>query len=449
MNIGVIGAGAAGLAAGYDLSNAGHRVTVFESAPFIGGQASTIEVGGGRLERGYHHLFTNDHAIIELIEEIGLSDELKWFPSRVGTYASGRVYRTTTPLDLLRFGALPLYDRIKLGLFALRLQRLGDWRSLESFTADEWLRERLGGKAYEVVWNPLLRGKFGDSYDQVGMPWFWSKIQTRFASRKTVGGEQLGYPMGSFDSVFDEVARRIGLAGGQILLETPVERVEVSGEGVTGLTARRPDGTKHEEKFDVVVSTVPSYHFPELVDLPAAYKSKLDAVHYLAAVVIILELDRPLTNIYWMNIADHNVPFLGIIEHTNLIPRELYGGRYVAYLTNYLDRHDEMFGLTPDELLGRYLPHLRKFNPEFERSWIKRVHYNSVSAAQPIIGANYSSRMPDHRTPFKRLYLANTTQIYPEDRGTNYSVRMGREVAGMVLDDEKGHWRGWPANGGK
>ena len=119
----------------------------------------------------------------------------------------------------MRFGALPLYDRIKLGLFALRLQRLGDWRSLESFTADEWLRERLGGKAYEVVWNPLLRGKFGDSYDQVGMPWFWSKIQTRFASRKTVGGEQLGYPMGSFDSVFDEVARRIGLAGGQILLE--------------------------------------------------------------------------------------------------------------------------------------------------------------------------------------------------------------------------------------
>ena len=162
-----------------------------------------------------------------------------------------------------------------------------------------------------------------------------------------------------------------------------------------------------------------------------------------------MKLDRPLTNIYWMNIADHNVPFLGIIEHTNLIPRELYGGSYVAYLTNYLDRHDEMFGLTPDELLGRYLPHLRKFNPEFERSWIKRVHYNSVSAAQPIIGANYSFRMPDHRTPFKRLYLANTTQIYPEDRGTNYSIRMGREVAGMVLDDEKGHWRGWPANGGK
>ena len=445
MNIGVIGAGAAGLAAAYDLANAGHRVTVFESAPFIGGQASTIEVGGGRLERGYHHLFTNDYAIIELIDEIGLSDELKWFPSRVGTYASGRIYRTTTPLDLLRFGALPLYERIKLGLFALRLQRLGDWRSLESFTADEWLREKLGGKAYEVVWNPLLRGKFGDYYDQVGMPWFWSKIQTRFASRRSVGGELLGYPMRSFDSVFEEVARRIGQAGGRVLLETPVERVDVNEGGVAGLTVRRPDGATHSEDFDVVLSTVPSYHFPELVDLPADYKSKLDAVHYLAAVVIILELDRPLTDTYWMNIADHEVPFLGIIEHTNLIPRDLYGGSYVAYLTNYLDRKDELFGLSPDELLARYVPHLGKFNPAFEESWIKRMHYNSVSAAQPIIGANYSSRIPDHRTPIKRLYLANTTQIYPEDRGTNYSVRMGREIAGVVMKDEKERWRRWPA----
>ena len=444
MNIGVIGAGAAGLAAGYDLANAGHRVTVFEAAPFVGGQASTIEVGGGRLERGYHHLFTNDNAIIELIEEIGMSDELKWFPSRVGTYASGRIYQTTTPIDLLRFGALPLYERIKLGLFALRLQRLGDWRSLESFTADEWLRDRLGGKAYEVVWNPLLRGKFGDYYSQVGMPWFWSKIQTRFASRRSVGGELLGYPMGSFDSVFEEVGRRIGQADGKVLIETPVERVDVSKEGVTGLTVKRPDGSTTSEEFDVVLSTVPSYHFPELVDLPADYKARLDAVHYLAAVVIILEMDRPLTDTYWMNIADHEVPFLGIIEHTNLIPRELYGGSYVVYLTNYLDRRDEMFGLSPDDLLGRYLPHLEKFNPEFKQSWIKRMHYNSVSAAQPIIGANYSSRMPGHRTPIKRLYLANTTQIYPEDRGTNYSVRMGREIAGMMMKDEKERWRRWP-----
>ncbi len=443
MKIGIIGAGAAGLAAGYDLSKAGHVVTVYESAPFVGGQASTIEVGGGRLERGYHHLFTNDLAIIELIQEIGLAHELKWYPSKVGTYANGRVYPTTTPIDLLRFGAIPIHERIRLGIFALRLQRMKDWRALESFTADEWLKTKLGGKAYEAVWNPLLRAKFGNYYRQVGMPWFWSKIQTRFASRKGLGGEMLGYPIGSFDSIFEELSRRIERAGGRTILETPVERVEVKDGLAAALTARRPDGELVTEEFDAVLSTVPSFVFPKLVDLPNEYRSRLDSVHYLAAVVTILEMDRPLTGIYWMSIADRSLPFLGIIEHTNLAPRELYGGRYVLYLTNYLDRKDEMFSLTPDELLERYLPHLSKFNPDFDRDWIKRMHYNSVSAAQPIIGTNYSSRIPDHRTPIQRLYLANTTQIYPEDRGTNYSVRMGREVAAMAMRDEKEGWRRW------
>ena len=80
-------------------------------------------------------------------------------------------------------------------------------------------------------------------------------------------------------------------------------------------------------------------------------------------------------------------------------------------------------------------PHLRRLNPDFELSWILEYHHHKVDGAQPIIGTNYSERIPDHRTPIKNLYLANTTQIYPEDRGTNYSVRMGRQVARMVLED--------------
>ncbi len=147
MKIGIIGAGAAGLAAALDLSGKGHKVVVYESAPFIGGQASTIPVGGAPLERGYHHLFTNDAAILELMEDIGLGDTMKWYPSRVGTYTSGKIYKTTTALDLLRFGALPFFDRIKLGLFALKVGRIKDWRTLEDQTADYWLSERLGGAA--------------------------------------------------------------------------------------------------------------------------------------------------------------------------------------------------------------------------------------------------------------------------------------------------------------
>ena len=444
MKIGIIGAGAAGLATAFDLSSNGHKVVVYESAPFIGGQASTIPVGGGPLERGYHHLFTNDSAMIGLMADLGIGDRLKWYPSRVGTFTSGKVYKTTTPLDLLRLGALPFKDRIKLGLFALRVKRIKDWRSLEDQTADFWLREHLGGMAYEKMWAPLLKGKFGEYYDQIGMPWFWSKIQTRFASRQGIRGrEVLGYPDGSFDTVFDRLKSVIESRDGEIHLSTPVVRVEVVDGVAKALIVRPEGGDEARHEFDCVLSTVPSFSFPDLVDLPDDYLSRLTGVHYLAAVVVILEMSRPLTNIYWMNIADSDVPFLGLIEQTNMLPKEWYGGSNVLYIANYLDREDELFKMSRDELVDLYLPHLTKFNPEFNRSWIRAIHYNAVSAAQPIIGTNYSKVIPDHRTPVQRLYLANTTQIYPEDRGTNYSIRMGRELAAMIQDDEKQAWRNW------
>ena len=448
MKVGIVGAGAAGLAAAYDLCKAGNEVVVYESAPFIGGQASTIPVGGHPLERGYHHLFTNDRAILDLMDELGIDEAMGWYPSNVGTYVDGGLHRTTTAFDLLRFNAIPIFERIRMGLFTLRVQRIKDWERLEPFTADQWLNEKLGGQAYDVLWNPLLRGKFGRFYGDVGMPWFWSKIQTRFASREgLLAKEVLGYPTGSFDVVFDTLAAKIKAQGGQIRIENPVTTIRPKDEagrvGVESIAERR----EKVETFDCVLSTVPSFTMPSLMrNMPMDYLDRLESVQYLAAVVVILELDQQLTDFYWMNIASDEVPFLGIIEHTNMLPKEWYNGRHVVYLTNYLHRKDELFNLPPDELVDLYLDHLPKFNPNFDKSWVKEVHYNAVSAAQPIIGTEYGAKKPSHRTPFERVYLANTTQIYPEDRGTNYSIRMGREVADLMLSDAANGWSDWRSN---
>ena len=450
MKAGVVGAGAAGLAAAYDLTRAGHDVVVFESAPFMGGQASTILVAGRPLERGYHHLFMSDEAILDLLGELKIADVMEWYPSNVGTWVNGELHRTTTALDLLQFRAMPLFERIRMGLFTLRLKRMKNWDALESFTADEWLREHLGGKAYDVVWNPLLRGKFGRFHDQVGMPWLWSKFHTRFASRDgLLSRELLGYPTGSFDVIFDKLSEEIRNGGGEIRLSTPVDKIApAAGDGLVEIRAGGGlAGAGSGEEFDCVLMTVPSFAVPGILDdIPLSYLSRLESVKYLAAVVVILELDRPLTEFYWVNIADDDVPFLGIIEHTNMLHPQLYHDRHLVYLTNYLDRDDRLFSLSRDELVKEYLGHLHLFNRGFRASWVKEVHYNAVSAAQPVMGANYSERKPSHRTPFERVYLANTTQIYPEDRGTNYSIRMGREVAAMMMNDHRCGWSAWIAN---
>ena len=438
MRVGIIGAGAAGLAAAYELGLQGHRAAVYERADFLGGQASTFDVGGARLEKGYHHWFTSDTDIVDLTHEIGLGHQVRWIDSSVGTLWDGRIYPFVTPMDLLKFTPLSLLDRMRLGLTTLYLQRQKDFRKYEGITADEWLRRHSGKRGYEVFWGPMLRGKFGDDYyKDVGMAWMWGKVQTRVKSRgKGMVKEKLGYPIGSFGDVFDVLADKVREQGGEVHLSAAVERVDAWDSGKVGMRVALDGGSAREERFDAVIATTPSYLFPRLVDgLPADYLRRLTDVNYMAAVLVILVLDRPLTNVYWLNVADRSIPFVAAIEHTNLIGPEHYGGKHIVYLSNYLSADHPMFRMGHDEILREYLPHLRKINPDFNPSWIETSYHHRVGAAQPIIGTNYSERIPAHRTPFRGLYLANTTQVYPEDRGTNYSVRMGREVARMAMDD--------------
>jgi len=437
MRVGIIGGGAAGLAAAYELTKRGHYAEVFEQAPFLGGQASTFDVGGGRLERGYHHLFVSDVDMTGLIHELGLGEKLAWLESQVGLYHGGKIWNFSTPMDLLRFRPLSLFHRVRVGFWTFVLQKTKNWRKFEGITARDWIVGHMGPRAYEVIWEPLLRGKFGEYYDQVSMTWLWGKIYLRVASRGKGGQkERLGYPMGSFGEVIDVLGERIAAQGGDVHISAGVKRVDVEDGVAAGLEVALPGQEPEVRKYDAVIATTPSYVFTRLVPLlPDDYREKLESVRYLSAVLMVLVLDRPLSPKYWMNIADTSVPFVAVIEHTNMIDKSLYGGNHIVYLSNYPSRDSELYRKSAEELLEEFVPHLRKINPEFDPAWILEYHHHRLDGAQPIIGVNYGERIPEHRTPFKNLYLANTTQIYPEDRGTNYSVRLGRRVARMVLED--------------
>jgi protoporphyrinogen oxidase len=435
--VGIIGGGAAGLAAAYELTGRGHYAEVFERASFLGGQASTFQVGGGQLERGYHHLFVSDADMTGLIQELGLGDKLAWLESKVGLFCEGRIWDFGTPMDLLRFKPLSFSQRLRVGWWTFVLQKTRNWQKFERVTARDWIVRHMGPQAYRVIWEPLLRGKFGDYYDQVSMAWLWGKIYLRVASRgKGLQKERLGYPMGSFGEVFDVLGQRIVRQGGDVHIFAGVNRVLVEDGVATGLEVELPGRGPEQKTYDAVIATTPSYVFTRLVPpLPDDYRDKLVNVRYLSAVLLILVLDRPLSTKYWMNIADRGLPFVAVIEHTNMIDRSLYGGRHIVYLSNYPSRDSELYRKSAEELLEELVPHLRQINPDFDPSWVLEYYHHKVDGAQPIIGTNYGQCMPEHQTPFKNLYLANTTQIYPEDRGTNYSVRMGRRVARMVLED--------------
>ena len=438
MRVGIIGGGVAGLAAAYHLTKEGHFAEVFEVAPFLGGQASTFDVFGGRLERGYHHLFVSDTEIADLIQELGLGGKLAWLESTVGFYHGGKIWDFASPMDLLRFKPLPFLDRIRVGFWTFILQKTKSYSKFEGVTARDWLSKRMGRRGYEVIWEPLLRGKFGEFYDKIGMTWIWNKVTLRVASRKGAGQvEHLGYPMGSFGEVIEVLADRIAQQGGVIHTSASVTQIVEADGSATAMEVQLEGGETERREYDAIIATTPSYVFTRLAPaMPPEYQSKLENVNYLSAVLMVMVMDRPFTNKYWMNIADPNMPFVALIEHTNLIDKELYGGKHILYISNYPSRDNELYQMSGDELMDLFVPHLQKINPDFERSWVIEYHHHRVDGAQPIVSVNYGAGIPDHRTPLQGLYLANTTQIYPEDRGTNYSVRMGRQVARMVVDDD-------------
>lgn len=428
MNVGIVGGGVAGLTVAYELGKKGHKVHLFERYPELGGQAGTFEVAGERLERFYHHIFGSDVDVIQLIGELGLSDRLEWLNSKVGFFHGGKVYDFVTPVELLKFSPISLVDRVRLGLITVYLRKYKDWRALENVTAREWILKYGGRRNYEVVWGPMLRNKFGASADEVGMVWLWGKIHLRLSSRKG-GKEQLGYMKGSYGVMIDALAEKIVDSGGQISVSAPVEKIAVKDGKATGLQAGG-----QEYQFDLIIATVPSPIFLDMVpELPSDYAKKLADVRYQGAAVLAMSLKRQLTHIYWMNISDPAVPFIALVEHTNFVDPSVYGGKHILYVSNYLSLDSPLYSMNKEELLVHYLPHIQKFNPEFGKDWLEELFLFRDDAGQPVISTNYSSRVPEHETPIANLYLANTTQIYPEDRGMNYSVRLGRGVAKLVI----------------
>ena len=431
-HVAVIGAGFTGLTASYELAKKGISVTVLEADTEIGGLAAAFNVGGEKLERFYHHWFTNDMEVMKLIDELGLKNRVEISPTNTGVYYANKFFKLSTPWDLLNFTPLAITDRIRLGLLTLRARRVKNWMALEGKTAHEWLRELGGENVYRVVWQPLLKGKFGPYAEQISAVWFWNKLKLRGGSRGKGGEERLAYFKGGFAGLADALAQKIRGLGGRIETSAPVSEVAPVDEGWQIAT---PKGVFTSDR---VIATAA---LPLIADMVRGwaghdYVKSLERIQYIGNVCLVLELDRPLSKIYWLNVNDPSFPFVAVIEHTNFQRPETYGGTHIVYLSKYLPHTDSLYSMSADELLDYALPYLQKMFPKMERNWIQRHHLWRARWSQPVVEKYYSSLIPAQDGPKDGLHICSMAQIYPEDRGTNYAVRDGRStgnrIAGLI-----------------
>jgi len=427
MKIAVIGAGFGGMAAAYDLAKAGHEVTIFEASDTVGGLAAGFKEPHWKwsLEKFYHHWFQSDADMLGLINELGLSDQVQFIRPKTVVYHKEDFYPLDSPLAALTFPGFSLLDMVRFGFVTVYIKYLASWKKLEKFKAHDWLSKAYGEKLYKSQFEPLLMGKFGPYYKEVNMAWFWA----RFKARTT----RLGTFTGGFQKFADLFAEKLAQMGVQIQLSATVSKIVPQEDGRVLLTLQ--DG---DELFDrCLVTTSPGLLARLVPELPETYLKGLLELKSMGAVVMVLALRKRLSakGYYWFNLPKSaGYPFLALVEHTNFVPSENYGGDHILYCGDYLETDHEYFKLSQEELLERFMPAFKRINPNFSPEWVRKTWLFKTNYAQPVPLLNHSKNIPSIQTPITGLYFASMSQVYPWDRGTNFAVQIGRQAARMILN---------------
>ncbi len=406
----VVGGGITGLVAAYRLLQKKYQVTIFEKSEDLGGLLGGFKIEGTNLEKAYHHIFKGDKEIIALIKELGLENKLKWYESKTALYYEGKVYPFAGAMDLLKFKPLSLIDKLRLGLVKIYLEKKNNWKKFENVLAYKWMKKWCGDRAYRVVWEPLLKGKFSDRYKDISMAWMWARIHTRGNSKGKpadakgfgVAREYLGYMNGGFQLIIDELEKRIKKMGG---------RIEMRNEIL--------DFGKLEKEYDKIISTAP-----------------IENIGYLGAVTVVFSSKQNLSKFYWHNINDTKSPFLAFIQHTNLVGTENYGDKNIYYMGTYLPQNHKYFTCKDALIEKDFFGYLKKIFPEFKEKEIEEKFVFKFKYAQHIVTTNYQSSISNLQSNNK-VIQANFAMIYPEDRGVNYAVREGEKAAVLILQNRK------------
>jgi protoporphyrinogen oxidase len=434
--IGIIGGGITGMTAAYRLRQAGADVTIFEASGELGGLAASFNLAGKTVERAYHFLYKTDVHILGLVEELGLSDKLAYHPSSVSTYYDGVLYPMMGPVDLIRFKPISFLNRIRAGVSVLYLQQVKNWRSLSTTTALSWLRKWAGRQVTDVIWEPLLRGKFDKYYDKVTMSWLWGRIKQRVDSRDPKEGEVLGYFEGGFQAFLDALRSR--LDGVDIRLNSKVSSIRDDGQGGAIVTTE-----SGEQTFDQVLCTVPSHVVAKLIASSEPndpdYFARLRSIDYLDACLHVFATPQKITKYYWHNVNSANAPFVVFLSLTNLVGTEAYDGLNIYYIGDYVPPEHAYMAMTPEELKARWYGELKKMFPEFDPGLVVDDAVFKLRNAQHIVDIGFEEKkLVPYQTPCPGVLMCNFSQIYPMDRGTNYAVRDGNAMAKLILDTVSG-----------
>ncbi len=427
--VAVLGAGPMGLAVAYQLLKEGYQPIVFEADDRLGGMAASFDFGGLQIERYYHFHCLSDHGLLQMLDELGIADRMRWTETRMGYWYRNQLQDWGNPLALLRFKGLSLAAKIRYGLHAFVSTKRTGWQDLDHKDARRWIRRWVGDEAWQAVWRTLFDYKFYHYSDNLSAAWIWSRIHRVGRSRTSLMHECLGYLEGGSETLLQALAEKITTGGGEIHLSTPVTEVVINDHKLEGL---RVATSSDLQSFARVVSTIPLPYVPRLMPgLPDATRAAYASLRNIAVVCIIAKLSKPVSDKFWLNINDPEMDIPGLVEYSNLHPMP----HHLVYVPFYLPAEHAKYADSDDTFIHKVRSYLKKINPHLQDSDFIDIHASRYRYAQPICEPGFSDRLPPAKLPIEGLWVADTSHYYPSDRGISESMEFGRQLAREVRAD--------------
>ena len=421
MRIAIIGGGITGLTAAYYLQKAGQETTIFEAGKTPGGLAISFDFGPFYWDKYYHCILTTDRYLLGMVEQLGLSAEMRWTTTKTGFFSERGMHSMSTLREFLAFPVLALWEKFRLGLGIIYASRLKNVDDLEDQKASDWLTRIFGHSVYEKIWEPLLNSKLGVCREQASASWIWATIFRYYSTRENSAAkkEMLGYLHGGYKIFFERLVERLGSLGAQLRCEARIERIEAAEKGVRVLS------NGHPEEFDRVLFTGPSNYLAKVAPtLDRGYLEKLNSFQYLGLVCMVLVLKRKLSNFYITNLIERDLFFTGVIEMTALISTDETAGRHLIYLPRYTGPRDPVFTMEDTVIRRRMLADLLRIHPDLRDEEIEKEFIFRAPLVQPIPVLSYSKLLPSMETSIPGLYLANSTFILNGTLNNNEMIKI-------------------------
>jgi protoporphyrinogen oxidase len=430
----IVGGGMLGMTLAYRLAQEGQQVTIFESAPELGGLASAWQLGDMTWDRHYHVTLLSDLTLRSLLRELNLDQDMQWVETKTGVYAAGKLYSVSNAIEFLQFPPLRLIDKLRLGFTILYGARIKNWKRLEQIPVTTWLRRWSGERTFQTFWLPLLRAKLGENYKIASASFIWSTIARLYAARRTgLKKELFGYLPGGYARILKRFGTVLAEMGVSIHLGCRATSIHPTAAGKLQIQFQQGETDTFAEFNQVVVTAAAPIAAQLCPDLTPDEHQRLQGIQYQGILCASVLLKQPLSPYYVTNITETWVPFTGVIEMSTLVNPADFGGRSLVYLPKYVPVDDPAFARSDTELQTQFLEALAQMYPHFQMEDVISFQVSRVKYVVAIPTLNYSQHLPPQQTSIPGLHIINSAHILNGTLNVNETVQLAEQAAAALL----------------